>query len=405
MTCLTKKDYVTPHDYSPKSFRVFKDLFLAVNDREGNVHIDSSSIVKQVKSTGFEGMDALWEIACQAGNSQVQERAGYLLAVMNYIYMDKKGVAGSEKETEDIVEYIIDILKQTDHEQHETLNHIKVLRQFIDAYETLDFPEHFRIFYKKLYEVEDDGEEEMMEGGFNAFINRKWNRKTHVDFAVHNTETSRCEYINIEVKAPALRLRKEIARKFGIKEREFEITYNGSSKDYIKPNYDWSYVWEIITELNSRADPEQYMDIYIVPYSEEEFRSRSISYSIAEDESYINILSNYLKNSDKATALETINVISRLPVLPNKLHEVKRYIDRHKIKKYEHWYTVLGVKFDQPEELFMQMGLLEELLRVESEHSVRNKFIDNKGINFLIDIVLQACTLLINEGKVEKFPL
>ena len=350
-------------------------------------------------------MDALWEIACQAGNSKVQERAGYLLAVMNYIHMDKKGVAGSEKETEEIVAYIIDILKQTDHQQHETLNHIKVLRQFIDAYETLDFPEHFRIFYKKLYEVEDDGEEEMMENGFSTFINRKWNRKPTVDFTVHNNITQAYEFINIEVKAPALKLRKEIAKRFGLKEREFEINFHQSSRDYVKPPYDWAYVWEIITHLDPRADPDSYMDIYITPYSEEEFRSRSISYSIAEDETYIAILSKYLKESDKGTALETINVISRLPVLPVRLQEVKRYIDRHKIKKYEHWYTVLGVKFDQPEELFMQMKLLEELLDPDSKYTVRDKFISSKGINFLIDIVLQACTLLINEGRVDKFPL
>jgi len=164
-------------------------------------------------------------------------------------------------------------------------------------------------------------------------------------------------------------------------------------------------VWEIIVHLNIRIDSESYVEITIIPFDEDEFRSRSIIYSIAENEDYISTLTSYLKDADKLTALETINVISRLPVLTTKLNKVKNYIDTHKIKKYEHWYTVLGVKFDQPEELFVKMKLLEEILDLNSEFSVNEKFMKNKGINFLIDIIVQSCTIIINEGRVEKFPL
>jgi len=152
-------------------------------------------------------MDTLWEIACNASNPIVQERAGYLLAVLNYLYMDKKSSSGWERETESTIAYIIDILKQTDHAQHETLNHIKVLKQFIDAYETLEFPEHFRIFYKKLYEIEDE-EEEMTERGYDNFINRKWNGKSIAKFSVFNKDTEQYQNFKIDVKAPAILLRK-----------------------------------------------------------------------------------------------------------------------------------------------------------------------------------------------------
>lgn len=323
-----------------------------------------------MKSNSCDGMETLWEIACQASNSIVQERAGYLLAVLNYIYIHsyaKKNSSGWEKETKNTVEYIIDILKQTDHEQHETLNHIKVLRQFIDAFETLKFPEHFRIFYKKLYEIEDEGEEEMMEGGYNTFINRKWNRKTTANFLVYNRDTEEFKYVTIEIKASMILLRKKIASAFGLEEREFDINLSKNSKEIIEPHHDWSYIWEIIVLLNPRANSDSYIEIYLSPFTEGEFRSKSITYSISENEDFIETLSAYLKNSDKLTAIETINVISRLPVLPTKLHKVKRYIDTHKIKKYEHWYNVLQVKFDQPEELFMKINLLQEILNPASE--------------------------------------
>ena len=76
--------------------------------------------------------------------------------------------------------------------------------------------------------------------------------------------------------------------------------------------------------------------------------------------------------------------------MPTKLKEVKKYIDTHKIKKYEHWYTVLGVKFDQSEELFMKMKLLEELLKPDTEFCVIDKFRQSNGVKFLIDIIIQS---------------
>jgi hypothetical protein len=64
VTCLVKKNYVTPHDYSPKSIRCFKDLFLAMNERENHLVLDRGGvIIKNVKNIALEGMDTLWEIA------------------------------------------------------------------------------------------------------------------------------------------------------------------------------------------------------------------------------------------------------------------------------------------------------------------------------------------------------
>ena len=92
-------------------------------------------------------------------------------------------------------------------------------------------------------------------------------------------------------------------------------------------------------------------------------------------------------------------------MLQDSLLELKTYIETHKIKKSDHWYAVLKVKFDQPEEIFMKMKLLEELLNPESDYNVSEIFFKNRGINFLIDIIVQSCTILINDAKVEKFPL
>jgi len=136
--------------------------------------------------------------------------------------MDKKKSSEWERETNNTIEYIIDILKQTDHQQYETLNHIKILRQFIDAFETLDFPEHFRIFYKKLYEIEDEGEEEMMERDYNIFI-RKWNKKPTASFSVFNKANEQYKFFTIDIKAPVILLKKKIASAFNMKEREFDI--------------------------------------------------------------------------------------------------------------------------------------------------------------------------------------
>ena len=96
-----------------------------------------------------------------------------------------------------------------------------------------------------------------------------------------------------------------------------------------------------------------------------------------------------------------------MPVLASSLRDLKDYIERHKIKKYDHWYTVLNVKFDQPEELLIKMKLLEEILysNTPEYENVKNEFVNNNGISFLNDIIVQACTALIKDGRVEKFPL
>jgi len=83
---LNKKGYVSPYDYSPKSFRCFKDLFLTVNEKDGSLTLDRESVIcRSIKNIGCEGMETLWEIACQTNNTIVQERAGYLLAVLYYL--------------------------------------------------------------------------------------------------------------------------------------------------------------------------------------------------------------------------------------------------------------------------------------------------------------------------------
>ena len=200
-------------------------------------------------------------------------------------------------------------------------------------------------------------------------------------------------------------LENKIASAFWIREREFDINFSKTSKECLQTHLDWSYVWEIITHIDPGASSNSNVEIAITLFSESEYRSRSITYSIAENEDYIYTLGAYLKDAESSTAIETINVISKLPVLPTQLHEIKLYIDTHKIKKYSHWYTVLGVRFDQLEELFMKMKLLEEILEPESEFSVNEKFMQNQGINFLVDIIMQSCTILINDGRVIKFPL
>ena len=114
-----------------------------------------------------------------------------------------------------------------------------------------------------------------------------------------------------------------------------------------------------------------------------------------------------MKKADIATALEAIRVIERLPILSDNLFELKDYIQKHKIEKYDHWYIVLKVKFDQPEELFMKMKLLENLLYPDSFYNIdlRDEFVKNLGIDFLIDIIVQAVTVLTKEEKKDKFPL
>lgn len=127
-TCLCKKDYVTPHDYSPKSIRCFKDLFLDINERDNKMILDNqNAIIKEVSSLDLDGMDTLWQIACQASNIIVQERAGYLLAIIHYLYMDKKDFNKWEKETDNIVKEVMDIIRSAQEDQFQTLNNAKLL--------------------------------------------------------------------------------------------------------------------------------------------------------------------------------------------------------------------------------------------------------------------------------------
>lgn len=189
-TCLCKKNFVTPHDYSPKSIRCFKDLFLDFNNRENKIQMDrESTIIKGVKDIELEGIETLWQIALQASNPVVQERAGYLLALIHYIYMDKKKFPEWSGITDGYVKELMETLKINTNDKIIAANNMRVLKQFIDTFETLDFPEHFRIFYKKLYEVEDDNEEEIMDSKFYNFYERKWNRQNLATFAITHKKT------------------------------------------------------------------------------------------------------------------------------------------------------------------------------------------------------------------------
>lgn len=114
-----------------------------------------------------------------------------------------------------------------------------------------------------------------------------------------------------------------------------------------------------------------------------------------------------MKKADISTSLEAISVIERLPILSDHLFELKDYIQKHKIEKNDHWYVVLKVKFDQPEELFMKMKLLQNLLCPDSFYNIdlKEEFINSCGIDFLKDIIVQALTVLTKEEKKEKLPL
>lgn len=241
LTCMCRKDYVTPHDYSPKSIRVFKDLFLEVNEKDQKIVLDSQSVViKSVSTLELEGIETLWEIACQASNSIVQERAGYLLALIHYLYMDKKDFNKWEKETGNIVRDLMNIISTSGADSFETLNHVKVLKQFADIFETMDLPAHFRPFYKKLYDAEDEEDkEEVMESGYIQFYTN-WNRQTNAMFAVEHKNTKEVKYIDTNIKYPVFRFKREVAKQFGIKARDFEFNYNDKDNEFVKPFFDWS---------------------------------------------------------------------------------------------------------------------------------------------------------------------
>lgn len=159
--------------------------------------------------------------------------------------------------------------------------------------------------------------------------------------------------------------------------------------------------------IDSYPDNQKPVEIYLDPYNSRDYRERSITYSISENQDYLNCLWNYLKKADILTSLETISVIERLPILSENLSALQDYIQKHKIEKYDHWYTVLKLKFDQLEELFMKMKLLESLLYPSTLSSIdlRDEFVKNWGIKFLIDIFVQSLTVLTKDDNKEKLPL
>ena len=405
---MCKKGYVNPHDYTPKSIRCFKDLFLSVNEKEGKLTLDrNDAVIKEVKHLNeLEGYQALWEIATDSINPIVQERAGYLLAIIHYTYMDKDSKLWG-KETNFVVNELMELLQTKNSESYMKLNHVKVIRQFINTYEASDFPSHFRMFYKKLYEEEDNNEEEMMSHEYNNFYNYKWSKNDNATFKIEHTETNEKTFLEIPIKATVLQLKKEIGKRFGVGPKQFEIIYGPRNNKFLNPYYDWGYVYELIKDVDMRPDPNKPVEICYDPYENKDFSERSITYSIAEDPEYLTVLCSYLKKADVSTSLETISVIERLPVLYDSLFELKKYIEGHKIQKHDHWYTVLKVKFNQPEELFMKMKLLDNLLNPEKFYKIdmRDQFITNSGVPFLIDIVVQSCTVLITDCKQNKFPL
>lgn len=391
-TCLCKKGYVSAHDYSPKSIRTFKDLFLQVNEKDGKLTLDKEdAIIKEVKNLDLEGYQTLWEIAGDAPNPIVQERAGYFLAIIHYLYMDRKEGKYWEKETNLVVKDLIEFLQVKNPDQFMKLNHIKIIREFIDTYEALEYPPHFKMFYKKLYEEEDDNEEEIMTSDYMSFFNYKWGKHDKARFRVEHTETKEEVYVEVSIKDTVISLKKAIGAEFKVGPKQFEIMYGPRSSKFLTASYDWCYVYELIKEVDSRPDYTRAVEIYFDPYEDKDFKERSITYSIAEDQDYLNILCTYLKKADIGASLETISVVERLPVLYDSLFDLKKYIEGHKIQKYDHWYTVLKIKFDQPEELFMKMKLLENLLAPEKFYDIdmREQFITNNGVAFLIDIIVQ----------------
>ena len=223
---MCKKGYVSPHDYTPKSIRCFKDLFLSVNEKEGKLTLDhNDAVIKEVKYLNeLEGYPALWEIVTDSINPIVQERAGYLLAIIHYTYMDKDSKLW-EKETNLIVKELMELLQTKNPDSYTKLNHVKIIRQFIDTYEALDYPSHFRMFYKKLYEEEDNDEEEMMSHEYNNFYNYKWNKNDNATFKIEHTETKDKMILEIPIKATVLQLKKEIGKRFGVGPKQFEILY------------------------------------------------------------------------------------------------------------------------------------------------------------------------------------
>jgi hypothetical protein len=262
------------------------------------------------------------------------------------------------------------------------------------------------MFYLKYYEEEDEGEERIMDNSYHQFYNHKWSKQRIATFRVEHNETKEEQFVEIDIKDTVIDLKQAVAKAFGVLPKQFEILY-GQRDTFLPPSEDWMYVYQFIKDIDRYADPKEAVDIKFDAYDIKDFRERSITYSIIEDPSYCNMLWKYLKNADIADSIEAISVIERLPVLSDNLFDLKKYIERHKIEKHDHWYTVLKVKFDQPEELFMKMKLLDNLLYPEEFYNIdlRDSFIDNSGIDFLVDIVVQSWTILIHDQAHNKFAL
>lgn len=364
------------------------------------------AIIEKIKKKDLIGLDGLWDIAFHASNNIVQERAGYLLAIISYFIMDKKSEKWGE-ETNEVVQDLIDNLKNKVTEPQERANNVKVLREFIDVFEALEYPPHFRYFYKKLYEEEDEGEEDLMPSDYYGFFNYKWHKQRTAMFKVEHLETTEKQYIEIDIKESCINLKKEIGKKFNINIKQFEIMYGDRAKEFLESSNDWLYVYQIIKKVVRVPNSNNPVEIFLDLYDDNDYRERSITYSIVEEPTFSEILCDYLKKADINTSIETISIIERLPVLSDNLFDLKNYIEGHKIEKHDHWYTVLKVKFDQPEELFMKIKLLENLLCPSDfyEIDLREQFIANSGVQFLIDIVVQACTILITNDNPQKFAL
>lgn len=243
---------MTSHDYSPKSIRCFKDLFIYVNTIDGKLSLEKEGVtIKDVKSIELDGLSSLWEIALQSPNKIVQERAGYLLATIYFLYMDKKSDKYWAKETASVVYDLMKIINAKPADEFERINHIKILREFIDTYEALEFPPHFKMFYKKLYMEEDDGEEEMMDSSYYNFVNYRWGKQTRAMVKVIHIETKEEKFINVDLKDTIISLKHQIAKEFGVLPKEFELYYGPKKTNFVQSYFDWNYMYELIREIGN----------------------------------------------------------------------------------------------------------------------------------------------------------
>lgn len=128
-----------------------------------------------------------------------------------------------------------------------------------------------------------------MEVGYTQFFNN-WGRQTSAMFAVEHKASKEVKYVQTNIKCPVYKLKKEVAKAFGIKAREYEFNYNDKDSTFVKPYFDWNCVWELIKDVDRRADSSSYVYIYLDQYEENDVRGRSITFSISEDPEYIESL-------------------------------------------------------------------------------------------------------------------